>query len=1448
MCLQAFTDALTNPHHDPFFSVENAPLWITSLGFQLYALHDDSVIHTTHWTPDDASTRELKAYRSYILPENYQNHPFFGLEDPDAWINPVAFQAYMATHAEPRNIDRESASVSSRAPSRASSSVSMAFSRASRASSRASFFPSSRASSPVSNAASDILSFAPSSRASSPVSRRGSRPASAMSVIEIMDSDSENDAEPNTESVPSVAAVIPKVEDLSSVQPLTHLSANSNTAKGKGKAKKSAQIVITRQLKVDEIVHCTSVPSTFDVPRKPTAILIDLSGSSHLLVTPEGKFMPVDKFIRGENQESWDGSGGHAKGDVGVRGFFPDVEKEVWCRRATLKCNGIDKCEYLDPTLFAGLERYEADEEAMRELWNHELDQNEAEAASPFGVIARFFTRIQNSKCKVECDGVPILVPLTHATSFCIREKIFHWLLEVEEIGKGLSSLLAHAAKYQRRNTAVCNAKSRSFADRTNDPKSSLCSHCSSSGGPETLSHIIDGKIMPAEMERRECGSRMIIHIPVEQSPATLHKALVVLRDPHNHPMHPRTKPTTEDKIKLGAAVKATGLNGLTVQKLLNGESPSTSSVYDGGRVAESSPAFVDNRKVRDFIIAQKKLEHPNGLGWEGVLYHLSTREVKLLPSERYIHTAMSKNGFRLVVTMHPQIAKLIHNILALVIDYTFKRVEGKMDEWEVAGIVDRFKKRYTLGSLYCDTKNTEAFAQLFTEFFDTIQHITGQRLKIAPFYPDAKCRVVILDGEVPQGLGFGRFLATYNNPEISQIWTSDPIKLLAYCLKTCSIHFERHIDELPQDVPKSVIAQLKSIMAIETQSEIDKWRESCVELGQKHEAIKTRKPVGPSVNKFLSNIAPGDWDITPNHSNTVESAHAARNAETGTRMPLLTAILKSQESDNAKARELVLFQREAVIPKRWNGSAEREKLAAQRKKWAGNKAAELKDQLTSHDTLKAEREAVLDEIRASLERQKILDSQIKSLQDEMKIDRHRSDHREEVVSLRKEVDEEKSLRRELNLHRGELTKELEALRKSGLAGFASTAGDLNVLRVMVPLSLLLQLMNQRYKTIIPMLNLITRLRVPLMILPTMPMVCASTSQITLKYSPDIVTDTSTLSSNSVTIHPTELSALFPHTVSDLYSIPVGLRDHPSESEMEPNGSFDPNLAGLDSHLFDEFLVSLNSDPYPLSFSDTGNAPIAEEQSEDYNCLEYIGPPTDYDTHSAPSDSALRNEFLQATVGSTGEHPILHSTGLRLSQELPRLPAPPSSPTHTESEDLTVNDMDLDYEGEVAPRDINLSLDENNIVPGKRRRTVSSRAAEGEVARSKKRSLFERILPVAETFSRKSMVWAPATNTLILLSPVDFDIRQSRSTSISSVNLQEISLPRHLIAVYPLRGSLGLLTISRVLFSFRFATSWTLVQASRFAKATSTKKTPATPIFLRAKGKNKCPKKSLIDP
>lgn len=97
-----------------------------------------------------------------------------------------------------------------------------------------------------------------------------------------------------------------------------------------------------------------------------------------------------------QDQESWGGSAGHTKGDVHVYGLTSDLSEKLLCRRCHLKCNGVDTCEFIDPALFAECERYEPDEAAMRELWNHELDANEREAASAMGIISQYgtFSRI----------------------------------------------------------------------------------------------------------------------------------------------------------------------------------------------------------------------------------------------------------------------------------------------------------------------------------------------------------------------------------------------------------------------------------------------------------------------------------------------------------------------------------------------------------------------------------------------------------------------------------------------------------------------------------------------------------------------------------------------------------------------------------------------------------------------------------------------------------------------------------------------------------------------------------------------------------------------------------------------------------------------------------------------------------------------------------------------
>ena len=84
------------------------------------------------------------------------------------------------------------------------------------------------------------------------------------------------------------------------------------------------------------------------------------------------------------------------------------------------------------------------------------------------------------------------------------------------------------------------------------------------------FSHFENGKFLKAKMVHRKCPAVMLIFVPVDTS---IRQAIVFLRGPHNHPMHPKTKPSSEEKLQLEKAIQAAGRRRLTVQKLLNGMS-----------------------------------------------------------------------------------------------------------------------------------------------------------------------------------------------------------------------------------------------------------------------------------------------------------------------------------------------------------------------------------------------------------------------------------------------------------------------------------------------------------------------------------------------------------------------------------------------------------------------------------------------------------------------------------------------------------------------------------------------------------------------------------------------------------------------------------------------------------------------------------------------------------
>ena len=118
--------------------------------------------------------------------------------------------------------------------------------------------------------------------------------------------------------------------------------------------------------------------------------------------------------------------------------------------------------------------------------------------------------------------------------------------------------------------------------------------------------------------------------------------------------------------------------------------------------LSEKHDAFRNKRKLQDSIRAGKEKALPAGLDWggqllilcffnngylffvTGVVQHYEQDLKNLKPADQYIWHLRMEGDTKLVVTANPQLAALIHRELYLVCDYTFKRVHGQLNEWEV--------------------------------------------------------------------------------------------------------------------------------------------------------------------------------------------------------------------------------------------------------------------------------------------------------------------------------------------------------------------------------------------------------------------------------------------------------------------------------------------------------------------------------------------------------------------------------------------------------------------------------------------------------------------------------------------------------------------------------------------------------------------------------------------
>lgn len=87
--------------------------------------------------------------------------------------------------------------------------------------------------------------------------------------------------------------------------------------------------------------------------------------------------------------------------------------------------------------------------------------------------------------------------------------------------------------------------------------------------------HIIKGKSVQGKVVPYPCDTELVIYVPVvtDKEPNPPKKAVILLRDPHTHPVPANLKPTNAQKQIIDKAIHEAGSLGLTAGKIRKGES-----------------------------------------------------------------------------------------------------------------------------------------------------------------------------------------------------------------------------------------------------------------------------------------------------------------------------------------------------------------------------------------------------------------------------------------------------------------------------------------------------------------------------------------------------------------------------------------------------------------------------------------------------------------------------------------------------------------------------------------------------------------------------------------------------------------------------------------------------------------------------------------------------------
>ncbi|KAJ7444486.1 hypothetical protein FB451DRAFT_1434374 [Mycena latifolia] len=790
-------------------------------------------------------------------------------------------------------------------------------------------------------------------------------------VIEISDDD--EPAPPRKKRVQhniKEPKVEPKVEPLSTPIPPT------TAPKVTKKFSKDGRILISARESVEKVVLLKEIPGRMPVSDTDTAYIFDFSDSDSRIARSEtyrGKPKNLDRVLKHEDQDSWGlGTNGSTAREtkLTILGDLPS-------RRSTHFCKGGFRCEFFDLELLDGYERDDPDDMTLTQhIFARELKQSKNDSGTSAAVTASFFRYVQKkTQCDLAgCSGKPVLKRRRNGPSDAGKELFVgcsDWR-KAQEYSHTYISIPSGVGEIDLGR--LMDGEPVEDVDEDEQPSCSRLMHprhAKQRDCPHT--HFRDGKLVVGHMVPHSCPVKKIVYTSQDLNVKML---VVIFRGRHSHPPWPAEKPNLAAKEDLEKCLTSMGTIGATGGRLNNS---ATTKAILGSDLAVKHPAFRNKRRLRDAVLSRKDSSTPTGLLWAGILDKYE-QDLELSPDLRYIHIIRMEEDLKVAVTMDSFLANLVHEVQYLVPDFTFKRIKGLLNEWEVAVWLDEEKERVSITRVYCNKATAMAFFYIFDGFFMAIKQVTGRPVRFKAFDPEGNIISINFDMEAAQVQGFAMALLKLLGETAPE---TDPDIIVRYVVKLCTVHFTRSTDALVGAVGQATVDYLNRIRGLKRPEDIEAWHKFCREHPNKklrdwYEHKIRYSWLLPGYNESLSLFPPGFWDRTPHHTNLVESAHVATNRETGTLLSPLEAIQKARAFDADRAAAIIATRETCILSNHNNSDQSRMSRAVGRQKTVQKRRAE-------HTSVENGLSEAVKELREISDAKKAAAARVKELKEEKK-------------------------------------------------------------------------------------------------------------------------------------------------------------------------------------------------------------------------------------------------------------------------------------------------------------------------------------------------------------------------------------------------------------------------------------------------------------------------------